>query len=172
MQPASERPDNAHLHEVRASFASADAMQSAADRLAMSGFDRADLSLPQVDVPPEQATPESSAKPADTDEDARQARTLHTSMGASIAALAAAGVVAATGGAALPAVAAAVAAGGAAGGGIFGLSSAANSSEQSEREQHAATGTLILSARAPTEEKRARAEAIMREAGGTNIEVF
>jgi len=93
MQPASERPDNAHLHEVRASFASADAMQSAADRLAMSGFDRADLSLPQVDVPPEQATPESSAKPADTDEDARQARTLHTSMGASIAALAAAGVV-------------------------------------------------------------------------------
>ena len=78
-------PDDARLHEVRATFASAEAMQNAADQLALHGFDRADLSLPNVDAPPENATPEAGASPADTEEDARQARTVHTSIGASIA---------------------------------------------------------------------------------------
>jgi hypothetical protein len=162
--------DNVGLHEVRATFSSAEAMQKAIDQLEMHGFDRADLSLPEPDPAPAHATPEAGAKPADTEQDARQARTLHTSTGATVAALAAAGAVAATGGAALPAVAAAVAAGGVAGGAIYGLSSAANRSEQADRDMRAAGGTLVLTARAPTLEKRERAEAIMREAGGTDIQ--
>jgi DNA-binding transcriptional LysR family regulator len=46
-------------------------------------------------------TPEADAKPVDTQEDARQARTLHTSAAASVADMAAAGVVIATGAARL-----------------------------------------------------------------------
>src|SRR5215469_13550407 len=83
------------LHEVRAAFGDPDAMQQAVARLEMCGFDRADLSLP-----------EAGAKPVDTDEDARQARTLSTSSAAAAAGLAAAGAVIASGGAAAPAVAA------------------------------------------------------------------
>ena len=70
--------------------------------------------------------------PADTEDDARQARTLHTSTAAAIAALAGAGMTVATGGAAAPAVAAAVAAGAAAGGATYAVSSAANDQEQAE----------------------------------------
>ena len=36
------------LHEVRANFTDPDAMQDAVARLETSGFDRADLSLPEV----------------------------------------------------------------------------------------------------------------------------
>jgi hypothetical protein len=67
------------LHEVRATFTDPDAMQDAVARLETSGFDRADLSLPEAMPPIEGTTPESGAKPVDTEEDARQARTLHTS---------------------------------------------------------------------------------------------
>ena len=55
-----------------------DAMQAAVAGLEMSGFDRADLSLPEAMPPAERATPEAGAKPVDTEEDARQTRTLHT----------------------------------------------------------------------------------------------
>ena len=79
------------LHEVRAAFGDPDAMQQAVARLEMSGFDRADLSLPEAMPPVERATPEAGAKPVDTDEDARQARTLSTSSAAAAAGLAAAG---------------------------------------------------------------------------------
>jgi len=67
------------LHELRATFRDPDAMERVVERLEVSGFDRADLSLPEVAAPVEHATPESGAKPADTEADARQARTLHTS---------------------------------------------------------------------------------------------
>ena len=56
-------------------------MHNAVEQLALSGFDRADLSLPDVVPPADRATPEAGAKPADTEEDARQARTLHTQRG-------------------------------------------------------------------------------------------
>jgi len=163
-------PAIGEFHEVRAIFATPEAMQDAVDRLEVSGFDRADLSLPEVMPPAERATPESGAKPVDTDEDARQARTLQTSGAATVAALAAAGVVIATGGAAAPAVAAAVVGGGVAGGAVYALSSAANEDEQMDRERRAASGTLILSVRAMTPQKRAEAEAILRRAGGTAVE--
>jgi hypothetical protein len=159
------------LHEVRASFPTSDAMQEAVTQLTMSGFDRADLSLPDTHAAPIQDTPEAGAEPADTEEDARQIRTVSSSTAASVAAMAAAGITVATGGAALPAVAAAIAAGGAVGGATFAATSAANAGTQTDRDEKAATGALVLSARAPNREKRMEAEAIMRAAGGTDIAV-
>jgi hypothetical protein len=164
--PASEGPEIGTLHEVRATFATPEAMQDAVSRLETSGFDRADLSLPDGE-----ATLSDAAKPVDTEEDARQARTLHTSGAAAAAGMAAAGVVIATGGAAAPAVAAAVVGGGLAGGLAFGLSSAANQGEQMDREQKAAQGALVLTVRTGDRAKQAEAEAILRAAGGSGLEV-
>jgi hypothetical protein len=107
MQVTSSAPIIREIHEVRATFATPDLMQNAITQLEMSGFDRADLSLPEVNPPEEFATPEAGARPADTEEDARQARTLQTSAAAAIAAMAAGGAVIATGGAVAPAIAAA-----------------------------------------------------------------
>jgi hypothetical protein len=166
-----EGPVIGELHEVRATFADPDAMQDAVARLETSGFDRADLSLPEVAPPLERATPEAGAKEVDTEEDARQARTLHTSSAAAAVGLAAAGVVVASGGAAVPAVAAAVVGGGVAGGIAYALSSASNASEQMDREQKAARGALILSVRTPDTAKRVEAVEILRAAGGTIVDV-
>lgn len=155
---------------MRGSFASAEQMHEAIEHLLVSGFDRADLSVPNSPSPSAAAAPDSGARPADTEEDARQARTLHTSGVATVAALAAAGITIGTGGAAAPAIAAAVAAGAAAGGATYAVSSAANESEQEHREIDAAHGALFLSVRAPGPAKQADAEAIMRAAGATRIE--
>ncbi len=152
-------------------FRDTDAMQRAVARLEISGFDRADLSLPEVMPPAERATLEQGAKPVDTEEDARQTRTLHVSGAAAAVALAASGAVVASGGAAVPAVAAALLGGGAAGGVAYTLSSASNADEQMDRERKAASGNLILSVRAPSAEKRAEAQSILRAAGGMELEV-
>jgi hypothetical protein len=164
-----EGPAIGALHEVRATFDDPDAMQNAVTRLETSGFDRADLSLPEVAA--SMQTPEAGAKPVDTEADARQARTLHTGGAAAAVGMAAAGVVVATGGGMAPAVAAAVVGAGVAGGIAHSLSSLSNEHEQMDRERKAATGVLILSVRAPTAEKRTEAETILRAAGGRNLEV-
>jgi len=162
-----EGPAIAALHEVRASFGHPDAMQAAVDRLETSGFDRADLSLPE----PVPSTPEAGARPVDTEPDARQTRTLHVSGAAAAVALAAAGVVIAGGGAVAWAVVAAVVGATVAGGLVHLLSSAANQGEQMDRERKAAAGTLILSVRTPDPQKRGEAVAILRAAGGTELEM-
>jgi hypothetical protein len=156
--------------EVRATFASSDQMQDAVSRLSLSGFDRADLSLPSPGLLDGTETTEAGSKPASTEPDARQARTLGASTAAAAAALAAAGVTVATGGAAAPAVAAAAVAGAAAGGSVFAAHSAADQSEQRDRDDRAATGELILAVRAGSEAKRAEAAAILGAAGGRRIE--
>jgi len=155
--------------EVRATFARADQMQDAVSRLSMAGFDRADLSLPTPGLIEGTETPEGGSKPAATESDARQARTLGASTAASVAAMAAAGITVATGGAAAPAVAAAVLAGGAAGGSVFAIGKAATGSEQADRNAKAASGNLVLAVRATTDAQRSKAETIMREAGATDI---
>jgi len=160
------------VHEVRGRFSSPERLQDAVARLELSGFDRADLSLPEPSPPAERATPEAGARPVDTEEDARQARTLHTSGAAAVAALAAAGAVIATGGAAAPAVAAAVVGGGLAGGAVFAVSSAANQEEQNDREMQAAAGVLILTVRAMTSEKRAEAVTILQATGADIVDVI
>ena len=160
------------LHELRATFRDPDAMERAIEKLEMSGFDRADLSLPEVMRPVERATLEYGAKPADTEADARQTRTLHTSGAAAAGGMAAAGVVVATGGAAAPAVAAALVGGGLAGVAAHALSSVPNRGEQDDRELKAATGTLVLSVSATTAEKRREAAAVLRAAGAIDVEVL
>ena len=159
------------LHEVRARFRDPDAMERAIEQLEVSGFNRADLSLPEAQPPLTRATPEYGAKAPSDDTDARQARTLHTSGAAAAVGMAAAGVVIATGGAAAPAVAAALMGGGLAGGAAYAISSVANRSEQEDRERKAATGTLILSVHAVSQEMRGEAAAILQAAGGTDVEV-
>jgi hypothetical protein len=172
-----EGPPIGDLHEVRATFDDPNAMQSAVAELERSGFDRADLSLPETIGSGAQETiesgghmtPETGAKAVDTEEDARQARTLHTSGAAASVGLAAAGVVIATGGAAAAAVGAAVVGAGVAGGVAYALTSASNEDEQLDREAKAASGALVLSVRAPTAEKRDEALAVLRAAGGRDI---
>jgi hypothetical protein len=169
-QTAERGPAIGALHEVRGTFANSEQMQEAIKRLTASGFDRADLSVPEAAAPARRSTPESGAMPADTEEDARQARTLHTSTAAAAAALAGAAITVGTGGAALPAVAAAVAAGAAAGGATFAVSSAANDQEQAELDMRASMGRLMLSVRTPTAAKRSEAEAILRGSGATDLQ--
>lgn len=153
------------VHEVRGTFPSPEHMQEAIGRLETDGFDRADLGVLDLDA----VSPDAGAAPANTEDDARQVRTLHTSGAAAAAALAAAGITIGTGGAAAPAVAAALLAGAAAGGVTYAASSVANDAEQQDREVKAAFGELILSVRAPTAAKRQAAAAIMRAAGATEI---
>jgi hypothetical protein len=162
----------ATLREVRATFASPAQMQDAVSRLSMSGFDRADLSLPSPGLIKGTETPEAGTKPASTEADARQVRALGASTAAAVAALAAAGVTVATGGAAAPAVAAAVVAGGAAGGSVFAIHRAAGHMEQQDRDSRAAAGDLVLAVRAATDTKRSAAEAILRAAGATDIKMI
>ena len=162
----------AALQQVRATFASPDQMQDAVSRLSMSGFDRADLSLPSPGLIEGTETPEAGTKPASTESDACQARTLGTSMAASAAALAAVGITIASGGTAAPAVAAAVVAGGAVGGVDFAAHAMADKKEQTDRDSRAASGDLVLAVRATTDAKRSEAEAILRAAGATDIEMI
>ena len=85
-------------------------------------------------------------------------------------ALAAAGITIASGGAAAPAIAAAAVAGGLAGGAVFAGHGIANEYEQIDRDEKAESGNLVLEVRVASEAKRAEAEAILRAAGGTEIE--
>ena len=170
-QTARRGPALGELHEVSGVFPDSEQMQEAIKRLTEAGFDRADLSVPEAAPPVERSTPEAGAMPADTDEDARQTRTLHTSTAAAAAALAGAGITVATGGAAVAAAAAAVVAGAAAGGATYVVSSAANDQEQAELDARASMGKLILSVRTPTAAKRATAGAILRGSGATDLRV-
>jgi hypothetical protein len=160
------------LREVRATFANSAAMQTAADKLAMSGFDRADLSMPAHSHVQTETTPESATKPVSTEADARQLRTLGSSSVGTVAALAAAGVTIATGGAALPAVAAAVLAGGLAGGATYAASGAASGAEQRDRNEQAEEGGVLLLVNTPTAAKVEQARTILAAAGGTHITSF
>nr|WP_294518860.1 hypothetical protein [uncultured Rhodopila sp.] len=156
------------LGQVRATFADADRMQDAVGKLSVSGFDRADISLPSATGASNPLA--AGSRPAATEEDARQSRTLGASLAGTAAALAAAGVTIASGGAAVPAVAAAVAAGGAAGGATFAVHGAANKAEQQDRDARAQAGDLVLIVQAKTPEKQSAAEVILRAAGATDIE--
>jgi hypothetical protein len=162
--------DSTGPRQVRATFADADKMQDAVGRLSTSGFDRAEMSLPAA--PEASGTLAAESKPASTEADARQARTLGASLAGAAGALAAAGVTIASGGAAAPAVVAAVAAGGAAGGGAFAVHGAADTSEQDARDARAEAGDLILTVRTRTPAKQSEAEAILRAAGATDIETL
>lgn len=170
MNDARDNVDTAQ--EVRGNFETSEHMQEAVNKLSVSGFDRADISLLSPEFVDGSGTTEDGVKPAATGSDAQQARTLGASTAAAAAAMAAAGITVATGGAAAPAVAAAVLAGGAAGGGVFAAAGAAGHAEQRDRDQRAGSGDLVLAVVTRTAVKRQDAEAILRAAGATEIQIF
>lgn len=157
------------LHEVDALFDDSDRMDEAVNRLLVAGFNRADLSVPEPNPPVERSTPESSAEPAYTEDDAVAARTLHTSGVASATGMLAAGLVVATGGAALAAFAAALGAAALAGGATFAVTKVGDAQEQNTRDVRAAEGRLLLAVRTPDAAQRVQAETILRDCGAIDI---
>jgi hypothetical protein len=158
------------VEEVLGVFPNEAALEDAIARLTTAGFDRADLSLPLVDAPAAEKTPEQGAAAPMTEDDRQQARTLHISGFGSAAALAAAGVTVATGGAAAVAAAAALAAGAAAGGVAAAITRGGDMTQHEDRAAAAAAGRLMLSARVTGEARKAvAAEAAMRAAGAAQV---
>jgi hypothetical protein len=158
------------VQEVQGVFPSDSALQDAISRLGTAGFDRADISIPDASGVGGASTPEQGAENPTTEEDARQTRTLHTSMAATVGAMAAAGTVIATGGAAAPAIAAAAAGGLGLGGAMQGVTSAGKEAEHQTREEAAAKGELVLSVRLKSPDQRTAAEQAMREAGAGRVQ--
>ena len=158
------------VEEVQGVFPTDAALQTAIAQLSLAGFDRADFSLPATRPSPATATPNAGAADPMTDTDVRQARTMGTSMAGTIGAFAAAGATVATGGAAGVVIAAAAAVGAGAALAANAAGNAANTAQSDTRDEAAAAGELILAVHAPTPEKRADAERIMRQAGATSAE--
>lgn len=155
--------------EVQAVFASDAALQAAIGQLEQAGFDRADFSLPVAGQTASGSTPEQGATTPVTQTDVRQARTLGVSLAGSVGALAAAGATIATGGAAGIAIAAAAAAGIGAGAVAGATGNAADSARRDSIESSAAAGTLTLTVRTPTAERRERAKAILDRLGADQV---
>ena len=150
-------------------FPTSQALVNAIKQLEAAGFDRADLSLPEMDPPPERATPELGAKPPDTDIDAQQSRSFHSGVGGSIGAMAAALVVAVTGGTLGAMIGAAIGGGLAVAAPAHLISRAASRREQGDRDRKVAKGRLVLSVRVPKAERAARATDILRQSGATRV---
>lgn len=146
-----------------------ESLDAAIKELETAGFDRADLSLPEIDPPPDRATPEAGAKEADTDVDAQQARVMHGGVGGAAAAMIAGTAAAATGGAAAVIAAAAIGSGLAVGAAANAISRAFSNEEQADRDRKLAAGKLVLSVRAATPDRQARARDILSAAGATQI---
>jgi len=152
--------------ELLATFANSEQMQEAVISCPCP-FQSCRLSLPSPGLIDGTETPEEGTKPASTEADARQARTLGASTRRQRR---------------LPLrrrhhgrdrrggdtrVAAAVAAGGAAGGAVFAGHGLGRPHRAGESRQRAAHGDLVLAVRATTEAKRTKAETILRNAGAT-----
>ncbi len=159
------------IEVVQGSFPSDATLQDAIGRLTVAGFDRADISLPDAQPTSGQNTPEQGAENPNAEDDTRQARTLHTSMAASVGALAAAGAVIATGGAAIPAVAAAVAGGAGLGAVMEGITGVGDRVQHEERQEAASRGELLLSVHLRDTTQQAAAQQAMQAAGATEVRV-
>jgi hypothetical protein len=171
-EPAKPGPTiAAAVAEVQGTFASDAALQDAVARLTQSGFDRADLSLPDAQPAASEATPEQGAGAVTTDTDQRQARTLGTGLAASAAGMAAAGAVIATGGAAAVAIGAAGAAGLGAGGLAEAVGGAASKAGRETRDAAGVRGELVLTVRATDTNQQALARSILQAAGASKVDV-
>ena len=144
-------------------------LNEAIKQLETAGFDRADLSLPEIDPPPEHATPEAGAKEPDTGIEAQQSRLVHSGVGGAIGAMMAGVATAATGGAAAAIAGAAIGGGLLVGGVAHVISRGVSEEEQEDRDRKAAAGKLVLSVRTPTAERQARATAVLRAVGVTRL---
>ena len=164
----SEQPALADtVQEMQARFPNDATLQAAMGNLEQAGFDRADLSLPDPHVAVD--TPD-SADAATGDIDRGQLRTMASGMAGTTAGFAVAGVLLATGGVAAPVVAAL---GGASAIGTViatsGASNAVDAAGSAARDTLGAAGKLILAVRIRSAELSAKAEAVLRESGGTDI---
>lgn len=157
------------VYEVQGVFPSDAALQDAMSQLTLKGYDRADLSLPEVDPAPSETTPEQSAENPTTDVDMRQVRTLGAGMAGFLGAAAAAGATIATGGAAGIAIAAAAAGGAGAVGLAEATGLASDAKQSSQRDDKARQGHLVLAVRTPDHEKAAEVQGIMQRAGATQV---
>lgn len=144
-------------------------LNTAIKALEESGFDRADLSLPEVDPPVDRATPEAGATEADTDVEAQQSRLVHSAVGGSFAAMMAATATAATGGVAAAVAGAAIGTGLAVGAAANAISRWASNEEQQERDRRAAAGRLVLAVRTADAARRDRAVEVLRANGVARI---
>jgi hypothetical protein len=160
---------NESVEEVQGIFPSDAAMQDAIAKLTLAGFDRADFSLPITHPAASQATPEQGAADPMTDVDMRQARTMGTSIAATVGALAAAGATIATGGAAGAVIAVAAAVGAGSGYAASTIGTVAKESQEAERDAAASAGELVLAVHAATAEKQANATRIMEASGATKV---
>jgi hypothetical protein len=161
--------DTTEVQRVLGRFESSAQMEDAIARLTLLGFDRGDLSIAEAATEGRAPLDGEESKTAYTEQDARQARTLHVSGAAAAAALAGAAITIGTGGLGAAAVGVALAAGAAAGGGAFAVSTAANAEEQQDRDDKAASGGLTLTVRVQTPELRGKAEAALRDAGAARV---
>jgi hypothetical protein len=158
------------VQEVQAIFPSDATLQEAIGRLTRAGFDRAAISLPATNPPAKDATPSAGAENPNTEDDAQQSRTLHSSMAGAVGALAAAGATIATGGAAALALAAAAGAGLVTGGAVSVVHRAVDAAQSDAREDAAQAGQLVLAVNVSSPEDTSLAEAAMHEAGASRVE--
>jgi len=152
--------------EVLARFRSTDALDHAIQTLKISGFDRGDLGLPEVNPPVERATPEAGSAAAETGTGAQQSRVFHSAVAAAIAAMIGALIAAAKGGGIAAIAGAAI--GAAIVVGIIAelIVRAFGNATQRRRDRSAAQGKLVLAVRTGSAERRERASVVLREAGG------
>ena len=155
---------------IEGTFLTDEALQDAISRLELNGFDRADISISEPSAEQPSGSPEQNVTNPNTDADTRQSRTLHTSLAASVGAMAAAGAVVASGGAAIPAIAAAVAGGVGLGVAMQGVTQATDKLQHQERTEAAAKGRLGLSVRLQHANQEGLALAAMRDAGAVQVD--
>lgn len=157
------------IYEVQGVFPSDATLQEAIAQLGQAGYDRADMSLPDVDPAPSEATPEGSAENPTTDADKRQVRTNFVGIAGFVGAAAAAGAAVASGGTLVPAIAAAALGGGAAVAAGETIGVAADAAQVAERDQKGREGRLVLACRTSSREQGEQVEQIMQAAGATRV---
>jgi hypothetical protein len=155
------------IQEVQGTFPDDAHLQDALGRLTLSGFDRADISLPQDQAGRTWSTPNAGAENPVDEIDKTQLRTMGTSMAGYAGAAAVAGATVATGGAAAVALAAAAAVG--AGSALLANAAgqAADAVNTEAHDERGRAGTLILAVRVTSADEVAKAEAAMAGAGAT-----
>ncbi len=158
------------VQEIQANFPNDAALQEAINALEHAGFDRADLSLPDTEATVD--TPDSAEAPTDHI-DRGQLRTMASGMAGTAAGFAAAGALLATSVVAAP-VAAAI--GGVSAIGTVlatsGTSNAVDAAAATARDELGAQGKLVLAVRIRSTEQASKGEAILREAGATELKAI
>ena len=157
------------VDEVQGHFPNSAALEDAIGQLTLTGFDRADFSLPEDQSARPVQTPDGGAENPIDEIDKSQLRTMGTSMAGYAGAIAAAGATLATGGAAALALAAAAAVGAGSALTANAIGTAANHANTDDRDARGRAGTLILAVRVTRPDQVAAVSAIMTQAGAIAV---